>query len=235
MKQEMMPQLTPSSLVPQRAAGMRQGPGHLPCAWLMTGLGIWVAAVLLIGAVLTSYHQPIRPPQDSILSLVSTPREPALRPAADSVSPAGGGFRMLHVLSGSCGCSQRVMAHLLRRGAGKGVLEQILVVDDAGPYLPESAGMLDQLAAAGFQVTHLRASAVPAAVGLHGVPLLVLATADGVVRYKGGYGMNGDQDTAVLSRVSAGGVPRVLAVLGCAVGAELRRKADPFGLKYANP
>ena len=142
---------------------------------------------------------------------------------------------MLHVLSGSCGCSQRVMAHLLRRGVSGGVFEQILVVDGNEPYLPESADLLGRLAATGFQVTHIRASNVPAAVGLHGLPLLMLATAEGRVRYKGGYGMNGDQDAAILRQVIVGRAPRALAVLGCAVGAELRRKADPFGLKYPIP
>jgi hypothetical protein len=184
-------------------------------SWL---LAVWAAAVILIGAALMSYHQPFRTPSNAVLALVK--------------QPDGQRWRALHVLSGSCGCSQKVMLHLLQRGPIAGISEQILVVDGEEDYLPGSHMLLARLDHEGFAVTHVAAKDIPQTAGLYGVPLLVLASPGNKIAYMGGYGARGDQDGNILQQIRFGKTPEVLAVRGCAVGERLRRKADPFHLKY---
>jgi hypothetical protein len=184
-------------------------------AWLFGG---WAGAVVLAGGALMSFHQPFVTPGERILGLGRV--------------VDGGGWRMLHVVSGSCGCSQKVMRHLLERGPMPGVQEEVVVVDGGEPYLDGSAGLMAGLAQAGFAVSHLAAAEVPADAGLHGVPLLVVAKPGRSVVYVGGYGAGGDQDGAIVRALRADQKATPLAVVGCAVGARVRREADPLHLKY---
>jgi hypothetical protein len=178
----------------------------------------WAVAVVFIGGVLTSYHQPFRTPDERILSLVK--------------DPGRGRWRALHVLSGSCGCSQKVMAHLLKRHPFDGLVEQVLVIDGGEAYLPGSDVLLAKLAQQGFAVSHLAANDISQDVGLRGVPLLIFASPENKIFYMAGYGSFGDQDTKILQQIRAGQRPKGLPVVGCAVGRQVRSKADPFRLKY---
>ncbi len=181
-------------------------------------LAMWAASVVLMGAVLTSFHQPFSGPAGEILAL--TP------------SPGGGQWRMLHVLSASCGCSQRVMRHLLTRRPFPDVTEQVLLVDGEGADPQASSELIVRLGEQGFGVTRIAAKNIPAGTGLRGVPLLVVASPEDKIAYLGGYGSRGDEDGAVLRKVRAGAKVEALPVLGCAVGSRIQRQADPFGLKY---
>jgi hypothetical protein len=178
----------------------------------------WALAVVFIGGVLTSYHQPFRTPDEKILSLVK--------------DPGRGRWRALHVLSGSCGCSQKVMAHLLKRHLFDGLVEQVLVIDGGEAYLPGSDALLTKLAQQGFAVFHLAANDISQDIGLRGVPLLIFASPENKILYMAGYGSLEDQDTKILQQIRAGQRPKGLPVLGCAVGSRVRSKADPFRLKY---
>lgn len=184
-------------------------------SWLFIA---WAAVVILIGSALISFHQPFQAPSGSILTLAK--------------QPVGGQWQVLHVLSGSCGCSQKVMQHLLKRHPFYGMAEQVLIIDGDEPYLPESNALLAQLRQKGFPVTHIAAKNIPQSTGLYGVPLLVVALPDSKIAYMGGYGNRGDQDGEILQQIRSGQAPRPLAVRGCAIGARLRRTADPFHLKY---
>ncbi len=183
--------------------------------WMFGG---WACAAVLAGSVLMSFHQPFRTPGEGIMSL--------------GHAPDGGSWRMLHVVSGSCGCSQKVMDHLLQRGPVAGVQEEVLVVDGGEPYLTGSAARLEKLAKAGFVVSHVKASAIPADAGLKGVPLLAVASPGRGAVYVGGYGSGGDQDGTILRELMAGRKASPLAAIGCAVGLRIRRAADPLRLKY---
>jgi len=178
----------------------------------------WAVASILVGGALTSFHQPFREPDASILSLGRQPVRP--------------GWRALHLLSGSCGCSQRVMQHLLQRRLLDGVEEEIVVVDGDAPYLPGSSLLLAGLEGEGFTVSHIAAKDLPQETGLHGVPLLVFASPANKIAYVGGYGSTEDRDGEIFEQIRSGHAPKAFAVLGCAVGRGLRRNADPFHLKY---
>lgn len=189
-------------------------PTH-PRHWIFA---LWVAAVLLSGAILSSFHQPIRPPSPRILALTR--------------DDAPGHWRAIHFLSASCGCSQRVMRHLLERRPFPNLPEQIVVLDGPAPYLPGSRQLLAALQAAGFTVTHLQSTSIPPDAGLRGVPLLVFATPENTIAYAGGYGPSERADTQILRTLQSGAKPAPLAVLGCVVGRSLQHQADPFRLKY---
>jgi hypothetical protein len=124
------------------------------------------------------------------------------------------------------------MRHLLSRHRLAGVSEQVILVDGAEAYLPGSAELLASLGHAGFSIRHITAEQLPAGAGVHGVPYLAIAAPDGKLAYLGGYGEAGDQDVEIVREVQAGSTPKARAVLGCAVGREVRSGADPFHLKY---
>ena len=173
--------------------------------------------------MLLSFHLPFRTPPSGILRLV---------PAGKAGQP-----RMLHVLSGSCGCSNKIMRHLADRGVWPGIDEQILMIDSASrsDYLPDSPALLRFLENHGFAVTHLAADRLPKESGLRGVPLLMATLPGGQVKYLGGYGPAGDQDTRLLkvglNRMNG---PRLRAepLFGCAVSRALQHETDPLRLKY---
>ena len=192
-------------------------------------LGLWIAASLFTGSMLLSFHLPFRTPASGVLNL-----SPAIHP---------GRPRILHILSGSCGCSQKIMLRLARRDALPGIDEQVLVVDTFGDtvsrdnsthaeYLPGTLALLHTLQTRGFSVLHIDADHLPPGAGIPGVPLLVATSAQGDLTYLGGYGPGGDQDMRLfltgLTTVRVKGEP----VFGCAVGARLQKKTDPFHLKY---
>jgi hypothetical protein len=177
-----------------------------------------MSAVVLAGGILTSYHQPFRAADGKLLEL------------AQVSSP--GRWHAVHLLAGGCGCSQRVMTHLLERGVAAGVTEEVVVVDGPEPYLAGSATLLEQLKTRGFNVSHRAVAEIAPEMGLRGVPLLLVADPDRKVRYMGGYGSRGDQAGPILTALEQGREVRVEALIGCAVGSQLRHKADPFALKY---
>ena len=123
---------------------------------LLCLLAIWAIVVILVGGALMSYHQPFQLPSRTILSLARQ---------TDTHQ-----WEAVHILSGSCGCSQRVMRHLLARRPVDGVQEQILMVDGEEFDLPDTRALLASLQLEGFAITHIAAKSVPADVGLHGVP-----------------------------------------------------------------
>lgn len=181
-------------------------------------LSLWGGAALLAGGVVTSLHQPFQAPDASVAAL----------------APEGMGaqWAVVHVLSGSCACSQRVMRHLIERRRLDGVVEQVVLVDDAAPYLPESAALVAGLERADFPVRHLAAKALPKEYGIRGVPLLLVVSPAKQVAYAGGYGADYNQDSAVLRQLRSGHAPPAIPILGCAVGRRVRQQADPLGWKY---
>jgi hypothetical protein len=180
--------------------------------------GIWFAAVIVLGGILTSYHQPFQSPDKNVLELAGP--------------PIASGWRAIHILSAGCGCSLRVMQHLLARPPLDGATEQIVLIDGNGPSLAGSEELLKRLKAKGFRITHRLAKDIPPALGLRGVPLLVVATPENKLVYSGGYGSHEDQDVQVFRQVRTGLSTASIPVLGCAIGSQLRRSADPFRFKY---
>jgi hypothetical protein len=183
-------------------------------------LGVWAVSAILLGGVFMSFHQPFVAPKPKVVELGSH---------IDSSD-----WRAMHVLSASCGCSQRVMAQLLLRGPMSGVTEELLMVEDTAPDTDATEATLKALRTRGFQVFRASAKDLFQAYGLRGVPLLVIVAPHGKVMYMGGYGPGRDrpQDAEILRRVRMGENPESFPVVGCAVGSRLKHRMDPLGLKY---
>lgn len=187
-------------------------------------LGVWAAVTILLGTILMSFHQPFRLPAESILSLAEGPGKAS--------QPVDGRWQVIHFLSGGCGCSQRVIRHLLQRRMFPGIDEQIVLIDGPGGDLPGSPALINELRLHGFRIHRIASRDIPRNTGLHGVPLLVIASPQMGIAYMGGYGISGDQDAALLEETRSGQRPDPLPLLGCAVGARLGRSTDPFRLKF---
>ena len=179
--------------------------------------GCWAALTVLAGSIFTSFHQPFQPPAIAILKLAS----PVI----------GHQLRLLHVLSASCECSERVMRHLIARSPFASVTEQVIVLDGAGAELPGTSDLVSSLRERGFGVRRLSVSAVPPEAELRGVPLLLIAAPDDSLLYMGGYGEAFDQDGLILTQVEKKMSVKPLVSIGCAVSQRLSRQADPFHLR----
>ena len=188
---------------------------NIPVKWLFAS---WVMLTILGGSILTSLHQPFNVPTTAILKLA--------QPAANHQ------MRAVHILAGSCACSQRVMQHLIDRKPLTGVSEQVILLDGPAPDLPTTTNLVASLSAAGFTVSRVKADAVPADAALRGVPLLIFAAPNNTLLYMGGYGPSFDQDSAIFHQLQQKQRVTPLAATGCAVSQRMRRQADPFHIKY---
>lgn len=204
----------------ERTVGQMNGVSRI--SWFFIA---WVGVVVLVGGILTSYHQPFVMPDANALKLV-------LAKGAEGGVRSGAHWQTTHLLSGGCGCSRRIMQHLLQRRVMPGVFEQVALVDDDEANLPGTAEVLDSLKASGFGVSHVASRDIAATSGVQGVPLLLVASPEGKVVYLGGYGPGLDQDAEILRRVRGGSAVAPLPVIGCAIGMRVKRSSDPFRLKY---
>ncbi len=185
-------------------------------AWVYALLGVWALAAVVAGAVLCSYHLSFEAPDSGLA---------AVAPSASQHS-----WLLVHVLSEECGCSQRVMTHLLARGRIAGVSEEIVLVD--GPEATPEHRVSDKLEYAGFPLRHADADELLRRYHLVGVPVLIITNPAGRVVYRGGYGSAYDQDAVLLQAAQQGRTPPEYPVIGCAVGARIQRQVDPFRWKY---
>ncbi len=186
-------------------------------------LALWAAAALLAGGMLTSFHQPFAGPWARVAGLAGSGMQASGREA---------GWGVVHVLSGSCACSQRVMRHLLERRQTDGVMEEVVLVDDGEAYLAGSAELIERMRDAGFAVSRRTAAELVGEYGVRGVPLLLVISPGRKLAYAGGYGERSDADTGIVERLRAGKQADALPILGCATGHALRAASDPFGWKY---
>jgi len=184
-------------------------------------LALWLPAALVPAALLMASHLITlpTPSTEALASAIGGARAPAER----------GRWLVLHALYGKCGCSRRVVEHLVRRRARRDVVERVLLVDGE----PELLGRLTE---AGFLVEPLTAEALHARYHVESVPLLVVASPEDRVAYVGGYTerQRGPdiRDVAIVDAALRGVSTSPLPLFGCAVSEKLQRALDPLGLKY---
>lgn len=175
-----------------------------------TALAAWIVATLIIGVGATALHE-----------------IPLPLPAPRDLAPADR-FRLVHALSASCPCSQRVLGYLERRGASPEVTETILLVDGD----PQQAAALR---ARGFEVILLDEASLARDHGIVAAPSLVVFRPDGTSAYRGAYAPRPQMepiDLELLARARAGADLEAMPILGCAVSRGLRDRLDPLRLKY---
>jgi hypothetical protein len=185
------------------------------------GLAVWFVAMLLVGATLLGRH------------LLALPR-PGAEDAAFARSIAtlrtpgdAGRWMAVHVLYADCGCSRRIVEHLLVTDRPKDVSERVLLVGT-------DVDLESRLTARGFPVTHVAPADLSERFGVQAVPLFVVAGPDGGVRYAGGYTARKQgpepRDLDILADARAGRPVDPLPVFGCAVSRQLQSTLNPLGL-----
>lgn len=157
------------------------------------------------------------------------PDAPALGSGLEGARPPGQkGWFALHVIYGECGCSRRIVEHLVARRPRADVGERIALVGN-DPTLRAA------LTAAGYEVEGLEMDQLQERYGISAVPTLAVLGPDDTVRYVGGYTRRkrgpAIADDEILDGLLAGDQPEQLPVFGCAISRELRNATDPLGLR----
>ena len=177
------------------------------------------SAMLLVGAayLLAAHVAPLPQPAHEVLAAdVAVQRRPDER----------GQWLALHALYADCGCSQRVVEHLLARRPLAGVKERVLMVGDS-PHVAE-------LLAAGYAVDQLDETTLGDRYGFEAAPSFALVDPHGQVRYLGGYTRtkqgNDFVDVSATRAALRGDSVTPYPVLGCAISRQLKERRDPLGL-----
>lgn len=186
--------------------------------------GLGVSAVVMTFAVGHWYTLPT-PDVDNPRLLSAIDRLAAEQP--------GAAFVAMHVMYADCRCSQRIVEHLLERGARPGGTETIVLVG----ALPEFEV---QALERGFRIEHTQPEGLLSDYGVEAAPLLVVADGERRIRYLGGYTERKQgldvHDEEILARVEHGewAAIRALPLFGCAVSQSLQELLDPLRVKYAS-
>jgi hypothetical protein len=193
-------------------------------------LGVWGVGILVVGASLMAGH----------LVSLPVPRVTDSRLRASLAAGPGvalGQWSAHHVLYQGCGCSQRVLAHLLKRHARPGLVETVVYVrDPAASDTTEQASASAEAPRAGFGFETSTPTELEHRYAVESAPFLLIADGAGQVRYAGGYtarsGSQQIEDTEILDGLQAGRPVGTLPVFGCAVSSRVQQAIDPLGLKY---
>jgi hypothetical protein len=193
-------------------------------------LGLWGLGILVVGASLMAGH------------LVSLPAPKVTDSRLRSSLGAGPGvvqgrWSAHHVLYQSCGCSQRVLAHLLERRARPDLVETVVYVrDPSSSDVTERDSVSAKVRLVGFGFEASTPAELESRYAVESAPFLLVGDGSGGVRYAGGYtersGSKQIEDIAIIDGLKAGRKMAALPVFGCAVSSRVQEAIDPLGLKY---
>ena len=145
-----------------------------------------------------------------------------------SPSEQGKWFAM-HVMYAECGCSQRVLGHLLSRTPVENVVERIVFVGKNDEELEHKARAL------GYGFDSVTPDELAARYHVESAPLLVVADPKGKVKYVGGYTDRKQspaiRDAEILARLVRGTNVTPLPAFGCAVSEKLQAAVNPLGIR----
>lgn len=192
------------------------------------GLAAWVLVCVVVGAYMLASH----------LLTLPTPAaaDPALHRAIAAQRHADQRDRwlVLHIVFDDCGCSQRVLAHLLATRRPAGVAERVVYVTEH-PTEASTGAATGAITAHGFELDVVTPDQLAANYHIQAAPLLVIVDPHDTVRYAGGYTPRKQaddvRDLAVIAAVVRGDAPEPLPAFGCAVGRSLRSTLDPLGIR----
>ncbi|HEY0476215.1 MAG TPA: hypothetical protein VGD37_01755 [Kofleriaceae bacterium] len=190
------------------------------------GLMVWGAACLALGSYLLASH---------LLTLPApAPTDPVLHQeiAAHRRAHQRDRWLVLHVVYDECGCSQRVLDHLLADSRPPGVAERIVLVTE---NRAARAAWIAAIPARGFELDVVTPEQLVAAYHIEAAPLLVIVDPHDTVRYVGGYTPRKQaadvRDVAVIAAVQRGEAVEPLPTFGCAIGRALSSRLDPLGIR----
>ncbi|MFT3698638.1 MAG: hypothetical protein QM831_36165 [Kofleriaceae bacterium] len=180
-------------------------------------LAIWLPAGFVLGGILLIHH---------MVALPVPPASDARARAAFQTDLPQARWRLFHVLYRGCGCSRRVIDHLLAGPRPQDVIEEVVMADDH--RLPSDFD--DRLRAAGFTVRVVDPDQLAEHYHLEAAPVLAIMRPDGTVGYLGGYNRHKQaplfEDVAVLEKLRRHETPGPLPLYGCATSSRLAARAD---------
>jgi hypothetical protein len=190
-------------------------------------LGLWAVGFAGVGALLMATHVVALP--------VPRSGDGRLQAAfANGPGVAAGKWTAVHVLYDSCGCSRRVFAHLTERRARPELIETIAYVSDGSDS--EAQGERQAAETAGYRFEKVAPAELERRYRVESAPSLLVADAQGSVRYTGGYasrmGANRFDDLEILGALRVGKPVQARPVFGCAISGRLQQALDPLGVKY---
>jgi hypothetical protein len=182
---------------------------------------VWALALFLVTSSLATAHWYALPRPDHgdprLRQLLATPR-----------ASADGRWLAVHTLYAHCRCSQRIVEHLLRRGALADVTERVVMVG-------RGDAMEAALRDAGFGLSSIPVGELKKRYGVTSVPLLIVADPSERVRYAAGYTTRQQgpdvRDVSIIRELMSDHEASELPVFGCALSRALQRTLDPLGLK----
>ena len=190
------------------------------------GLAVWAVVCVLFGGALMVDHLvalPAPAATDAALhQMIATQRRADQR----------GRWLVLHVIAESCGCSRRVLDHLLADPRPGDVAERVVFITEQPAT---AATTLAAIRARGFDLDVVTPDELGARYHIEAAPLLVVVDPGDRVRYVGGYTPRKQaadvRDLAMIAAVRRGEIVTPLPAFGCAIGRALRSKLDPLGIR----
>jgi hypothetical protein len=135
---------------------------------------------------------------------------------------------VVHVIGAHCSCTERLFRHLLERPRFDGVEEVVL-------FAGEDARKQADALRAGLRYATVTDEMLVKRYALEAAPVIFEFDARGKLRYAGGYFDHPSAlrplDAELHARIARGDRVTPLPVYGCAVGAALREKVDPLGIR----
>jgi len=137
---------------------------------------------------------------------------------------------VVHVIAAHCSCTERLFRHLVERRRFDGADEIVL-------FAGEDARKQAEAARAGLRYATVTDEMLVKRFALEAAPVMFAFDAGGKLRYAGGYFDHPSAlrplDETLHASVARGEAVKPLPVYGCAVGAALREKVDPLGIRDA--
>lgn len=209
--------------------------GVMKIRWSLVLPILWFVVVGAPLAVLSGFHmvpyQGTQLPGKAIEDLayegaLSNPNSNVTEISRSSSSQS---LRQLHhFLGGSCGCSVRIINYLTERRAQSDFTEHIHLING-------DESLEKKLQQAGYQVHHLEEEKALSQYNIQSVPQLVVLESEKVL-YQGGYNKNqmhqSDYRDLEIARAVDSKAATTYPLFGCANGALIKTKTDPWGLKY---
>ena len=193
--------------------------------WAWSGL-----AILPGGYLMASHLIQLPAPIGGVTNTALQSQIARLRTPADK-----GQFFAVHIVLGTCGCSGRVLDHLVERGPREGTAERVMLIDDADMGMPVDAGLRERVLARGIPVETLSPQELERRFSIVSAPMLVVMSPSNQLSYVGGYTDRKQspniQDAEILDRLALGQTVEPLPLFGCAVSSRLKETLDPLGLK----
>lgn len=159
-----------------------------------------------------------------------TTGDPGLASAVGALRSPGDQWLAVHVMYADCGCSRRVLDHILSSARPPGVADKVVMVGHVAEFERRAREQ-------GIGVDVIDAGELASKYHLDAAPILVVVDPEGAIRYLGGYTERKQgleiEDVEIIGALMDGRREAERPLFGCAASERLQGILDPLGIKYA--